>query len=66
MFSTKFVYSLAEQAGVAALGAFAATLSVTTGSIDKAVLVAGLAAAVRAAYGVVVSRFGAPQSPSIK
>lgn len=66
MFSTKFVYKLAEQVGVAAVGAFAATLAASDGSISKAALVAGLAAAVRAVYGVVVSNFGVPETPSVK
>lgn len=66
LLDSKFVTRLGEQMGVAALGAFAATLAATTGSVDKAILVGAVTAAVRAAYGVVVSYFGDPEQPSVK
>lgn len=64
--SKAFVVSLAEQVGVAAAGAFVAVLSASNGSVDRAALVAGVAAAVRAAYGVVTRTFGNPDVPSVK
>lgn len=66
MFTKSFLVSLVEQVGIAAVGAFSATLAATTGSVDKAVLVAALAAAVRGAYGVLVSKFGSSGTASLK
>ena len=63
--SLTFVKRLAEQAGTAALGAFAAVLSSSAVSVDKALLIGALTAALRAAYGVVVKTFGDPEQPSV-
>ena len=60
-----FVLRLSEQVGVAALGAFASVLATADSvSVDKALLIGAVTAAVRAAYGVVVRTFGDPDQPN--
>lgn len=66
IFTKLFTLRLAEQVGVAAVAAFAATLGAADGSVTKALLVAALSAAVRAAYGVVTASLGVPEQPSVK
>lgn len=67
MFTKLFTLRLAEQTGIAAVAAFAAALGAADGSVTKALLVGALSAAVRAAYGVVVSALGSDaEQPSVK
>jgi drug/metabolite transporter (DMT)-like permease len=72
--SKTFLVRLVEQVGVIALlafvGSFASSLEEVHGSVTKAALVAAvttaIAAAGRAIYGVLASRVGDPEVPSVK
>jgi uncharacterized phage protein gp47/JayE len=64
MLSVKFLERLGEQVAIAGVGAFVAVLAASDGSVTKSVIVAGISAAVRVVYGIIVHDLGDPEQPS--
>lgn len=61
---SNYLVRLGEEAAQSAVAAFGMTMLATDG-LGKAAAAAGLVAAGRAVLGILVKRFGQPDSPSI-
>lgn len=66
MLNAMFLKRLAEQAVVSFLLAFGAVYTAADGGLSKSAAAAGLAAGLRALYGVFASTVGDSEQPSVK
>lgn len=64
MFSQAFMLRMAEQMVLAFLLSFGAAATATDGGFTKAAVLGGVAAGVRAVYGVFSTAVGDPETPS--